>query len=438
VHDQKIQQHRIKLRIPHKDKSRELQRKLYLAAKRKRNRRFHALYDRIYRPDILWRAWFEVRANGGKGGVDGLSFEDIEKEGVDEFLGAIAGELEERKYRPQPVLRVNIPKPDGSSRPLGIPTIKDRVVQQACKIVVEPIFEANFQENSYGFRPRRGAKDAVLAVEDAMVRNWWVVDADIKGFFDAIDHEILIRFLRRRISDRRVLKLIRFWLKSGVQEEGRYVATNLGSPQGGVISPLLANIYLHVFDMLWNTRYAHLGKLVRYADDAVILCRYQSEAQQAFRELQGIMGRLRLTLHPLKTRLVRLDEEGFDFLGFHFFKSHSKNSGKLVPYFWPSVKAMKGIRRRIHEMTDRRNFRIPMEDVVRDMNPVIRGWRNYFKVGNSTMKFQQLDYYVITRLLRFARKRGGKRGWMKRQDFNRWYHRFSGVERFFKPGIVGT
>src|SRR5215471_3938862 len=220
-----------------KEKSRQLQRRLYLAAKKCRNRRFHALYDRIFRPDVLWRAWQEVKANGGSAGVDGVSLEDIERQGVARFLEAIAGDLKAGRYKPQPGLRVYIPKPDGRRRPLGIPTVRDRVVQQACRIIVEPIFEANFQDHSYGFRPKRSAAQAVRAVDKVLLRGWWVVDADIQGYFDAIDHDLLLTLVKRRVSDRRVLKLLGQWLKAGVMEEGQWRATELGSPQGGVITP---------------------------------------------------------------------------------------------------------------------------------------------------------------------------------------------------------
>jgi len=263
----------------HKDKTRELQRGLYLAAKRSRNRRFHALYDRIFRSDILWRAWEEVHRNGGSAGIDGITIEDVERGGVEEFLGWIAQDLKARTYRPKAVLRVYIPKPDGKRRPLGIPTVRDRVVQQACRIVIEPIFEANFRENSYGFRPRRSAGQAVKVVKEALVMGWWVVDADIESYFDRIDHDLLMSLLKRRISDRRVLKLIRQWLGAGVMEEGGWTATGIGSPQGGVISPLLANIYLHVLDMYWAQQYRFLGKLVRYADDSVVICRTKQRAE---------------------------------------------------------------------------------------------------------------------------------------------------------------
>ena len=422
---------------PVQKKSRELQRKLYLAAKRNRNRRFHALYDRMYRPDILWRAWYEVKANGGTGGIDGNSFEDIENEGLESFLYSIGKELKDKTYRPSPVLRVYIPKPDGNKRPLGIPTIKDRVVQQACKIVIEPIFEANFQPNSYGFRPKKCALDAVNEVRELLLRNWWVVDMDIKGYFDSIDHEILLSLLKRRISDRRVLKIINLWLKAGVVNKGKYEPTEKGCPQGGVISPVLANIFLHTFDMYWNTRCEHLGKLIRYADDSVILCRYKKDAELSFQIASSFMSRIKLELHPIKTRLVKMENEGFDFLGYHFRKSRSKNSGKLLPYYWPSRKAMKVIRHKVREATSRKMYRLSLDMVVTGLNPVIRGWRNYFEMGNSTKKLQELDCYTRNRLYRFNCKRWGDRSKICQEKLKEWFFNYSGVEKFYIHGKGG-
>ena len=396
------------------DKVRQLQRRLYVAAKRSRKRRFHALYDRIYRGDVLAEAWERVKANKGAAGVDGETLSAIEQGGVESFLLDIQQRLCTGRYWPQPVRRQYIPKPDGTKRPLGIPTVRDRVVQAAAKLVVEPIFEADFKECSYGFRPKKSATHALEAIRLTGGRGHrYVVEIDIEKFYDSIDHSKLMLLVEQRISDRRVLKLLRQWLKAGVMEEGRVRKTVLGSPQGGVISPLLSNIYLDVLDRLWERESRHLGRLVRYADDAVVLCRTRADADETLRRLGRIMDRLDLRLHPDKTRIVELGlgKEGFVFLGCYLriVLSHFKRREFL--FRWPSPRAMNRIRARIRELTDRRRW-AGMKDirqVVEVLNPVLRGWGNYYRTGNASWKFQQVDRYVNQRLVRLLRQGRGRR-----------------------------
>ena len=413
------------------EKSRQLQRNLYLAAKKDKQRRFHALYDRSFRLDILWRAWKEVRENKGSAGIDGITFEMIEEYGVEEYLLDIQEDLKNKKYRPKPVKRVYIPRPDGKQRPLGIPTIRDRIVQQACKIVIEPVFEANFLDNSYGFRPKRDAKQATEKVKKELYKNWYVVDADIQGYFDNINHEILLGLLNRRISDRRVIKLCRQWLRAGVIENGKYYPTEKGSPQGGVISPLLANIYLHVLDSYWEN-HKELGVIVRYADDAVIMCRKRTDAELAFEHLKRIMTKLKLTLNPQKTKIVDMNKESFDFLGFCYQKFGKTKSGRKLPYMMPSKKAMEKVKDAIRVITCRKSAYEGLEQKVEKLNPLIRGWRNYFQHGNSTKRFKQLDEYVWMKLWRrvyYRRKQKKYRGHVL-YGFRKWYAT-SGIEYFY-------
>ena len=393
------------------DPVRALQHALYRAAKADPGRRFHALGDKVHRRDVLERAWEDVRRNRGAAGIDRITITDVQEYGVSRLLDEVAATLREGRWRPLPARRVFIPKPGSTEqRPLSIPSVADRVVQAAVKIVLEPIFEADMLACSFGFRPKRAQHDALQVLIDESWRGRrWVVETDIANCFEAIPQEGLMRAVQERVSDRSMLKLLRAMLRAGVMSEGQVRRAATGTPQGGVTSPLMANVYLHRLDRAWDVR--RHGVMVRFADDVVVMCVTRAQAEAALAQLRVLLAELGLEPKAAKTRIVELTVggEGFDFLGFHhrLVRSDGRRSGKHVTFLarWPSNKAMQHARDRIRALTDRSTLLLPVDEIVTNVNRFVRGWAAYFRYGNSTRLFDKIQGYMQFRLTLLVSKR---------------------------------
>ncbi len=401
--------------LPHTDWLQEFQRKLQAKATAEPKYRFYSLYDKTCRADVLAEAYRKAKANGGTCGVDGVTFKDVEKEGIDVYLAGLQLEMKERRYVPKPVRRVYIPKPNGKQRPLGIPTIRDRIVQTAFLLILEPIFEADFADSSYGFRPEKSAHDAVREI--AKFLNWGcieVYDVDLEKYFDTVDHSKLMKLVARRISDGEILRVIKLWLSSGYVEDGQHRQSTQGTPQGGVISPLLANIYLNPVDQAFKReRLGNIGNgsihLVRYADDMVILAQKNLEA--GIDLLNHYVERLGLRLNGEKTRRLRLSiGNNVDFLGFRFQNVRSRQNGGRLILVSPSLRSQERFRVKVRSLV---HHSIPfrVKEQVANLNRYLRGWVNYFRLGHASATFRKLARFVNLRVRHVIWRRKGRRGY---------------------------
>ena len=401
-----------------RNKTRELQRSLYRAAKTDPGRCFHSLYDKVYRSDVLWEAWKQVKRNKGAAGNDGETIEQIVERGEVEYLRELQQELHDKRYRAKSIRRVYIPKGDGRLRPLGIPRVRCRIVQAAVRIVLEPILEAHFHECSFGFRPKRSAKDASNRIRKYMnFGHNWVINVDLSSYFDTIPHDRLMEVLARYVRDGNILKLIRGWLRAKVVDKGEAVTPEAGSPQGGVISPLLSNLYLHQFDSEWQRRGNHRrlrAVVTRYADD--ILIQAPGEEKRIWEEARGILGGIGLKVNEEKTHFGHA-REGFDYLGFHFVRGYSKGRGKEATYLVPAHKSRKRVWEKVRWYTDKRRYQnLPVEWIVGKLNPVLLGWTQYYRHTNSSRVFGMLQSYTNDRIRKAIRYRRKKKGTGRYRD----------------------
>lgn len=404
--------------IPDSERVENLRGKLYQKAKQEKSYKFYVLYDKMFIPYMLREGWKQVKSNGGSAGIDGVSISDVEGYGVDLYLSELGESLRTRSYRPMAVKRVLIPKANGGERPLGIPTVRDRIAQTVCKLLLEPIFEADFEESSYGFRPGRRASDAVGAIRSHLqTGHTAVLDADLSKYFDTIPHDKLMIALKERISDPRLLDLIKLWLKVPVFDSGQFKGgkkNKLGTPQGGVVSPLLANVYLHLLDRIVNNPkslfYKSGVKMVRYADDFVLMGRAIST--EVSTKLTVLLGRMGLSLNAAKTKQKDAQRESFDFLGFRF--GYSKDLFTKGKYYWnitPSKKSEQRIRDKIRDYLSSHGH-YAAEKIAADLNSLLRGWLNYFTIQGVSypkMSNRRLRYYLYERLNRYYQRKSQRK-----------------------------
>jgi RNA-directed DNA polymerase len=395
-----------------------LQEKLYCKAKQERGYKFYVLYDKMFIRYMLQEAYSRVKANGGSAGIDGQKISDVERYGVEKFLDELGEDLRKRTYKPQAVKRVWIEKANGGKRPLGIPTIRDRVAQTVCKMLIEPIFEADFEDSSYGSRPKCSSKDAMGAIKEQLQEGKTeILDADLSSYFDTIPHDKLMKVLEQRISDPRILHLIGQWLKSPIYEDGQYKGgkqQQAGTPQGGVISPLLANIYMHLVDkMVNNTKgifYKEGIRIVRYADDFVLMG--ERMTAEAIEKLRSILARMGLMLNEQKTRQIQARDTAFNFLGFTI--RYDKDIHGREQRYWniiPSAKSENRIREKLREFLHRSGHYKP-EQVAHGLNTIVRGWLNYFdipKVSYPAMSKRDIRYYMVESLYRYYNRKSQRR-----------------------------